>query len=130
MGRSAEMPVIAVLCDNPAHGEPFVVARFCKPPKPPGGTPWIGFDKITTGSDWLLLPVFYDASVNPERQHLNRAEDLGRDGRYNLECRKCAPHSGRRITVPLNQGLVNKVCDGLNGVGCISVTLSLLAASV
>ncbi len=119
------MPIIAVVCDDPAHPEPFVVARFGKPP---AGN-WVQFGTVT-GEDWLPLPWFYDASVNPDRQRLSRADDLNRDGRYNLECDKCAPYSGRRVTVTLHQKSTNRVCDGLSSVGCISVTLSLLAASV
>lgn len=124
--RSADTPVVAVLCDNPAHGdEPFVVARFAKPP---AGT-WIAFGTVT-GQDWLPLPVFYDAAVNPRRQHLRRTEDLDSGGRYGLECRKCAPHKGRRVTVPIRQGLLNTVCDGLRAAGVSTVTLSALAATV
>jgi hypothetical protein len=130
MSRSAEVPVIAVVCDDPAHTEPFVVARFGKPPKPPGETPWIGFDRITTGSDWLPLPVFYDASVNPERQHLHRIEDLDYGGRYNLECLLCAPHRGRRRTVPIGQPRINRLFDGLQTAGETVVPLSTVAASM
>ena len=123
--RSANTPVIAVQCDDPAHDEPFIVARFAKPPV---GT-WIGFGAVS-GSDWLPLPTLLDPDVNPERQHLHRIEDLDHGGRYNLECLLCAPHRGRRRTVPIGQPRINTLLDGMQTAGMTAVTLSTVAASI
>lgn len=113
---------MAVLCDDPAHDKPFIVARFAKPP---AGT-WIAFGTVT-GQDWLPLPVFYDGAVNPERQHLSRTVDLVDDGgRYRLECKK----HRRRQTVPIRQERLNPILDAVQAAGLTDVTLSLLAAKL
>lgn len=135
MSRSAEVPVIAVVCDDPAHPEPFVVARFGKPP---AGN-WIQFGAVT-GEDWLPLPVFYDASVNPERQHLSRSglntTDTEHGVRYRLQCRKhkvTDPHTGAVSfgrTVPIKQARLTVEFDALHAAGNIAVSLSDLAANV
>ena len=133
MSRSAEVPVIAVVCDDPAHTEPFVVARFGKPP---AGN-WIQFGAVA-GSDWLPLPVFYDASVNPERQHLKRSglniTDTEHGVRYRLQCRKhkvIDPNTGTVSfgrTVPIKQDRLTAEFDALHAAGDIDVSLSTLAA--
>jgi hypothetical protein len=119
--RSADTPVIAVQCDDPAHDEPFIVARFAKPP---AGT-WIGFGAVS-GSDWLPLPILLDPEVNPERQHLSRSglniADTEHGVRYRLECRK------HRITVPIRQENLNPRLDAAQAAGHSAVSLSALDA--
>lgn len=119
--RSADTPVIAVQCDDPTHVEPFIVARFAKPP---AGT-WISFGAVS-GQDWLPLPVFYDASVNPERQHLSRkgltVADTDHGVRYRLQCPK------HRTNAIVRQDRLTAEFDALHAAGDIDVSLSTLAA--
>jgi len=126
--RSADCPVFAVVCTDPAHnGARFVVARFGTPP---AGT-WMGFGPVD-GTHWLPMPPLLDPDVDRDKQRLRRLEDLVSPGgdRYNLECAQCAPHRGRRKTVPIRQESLDVVLDALAAAGRSEVSLSALASTM